>query len=332
MIACPGQELLERLLAEQLTEAERCAVEAHVETCAGCQEALARLAGAPLPCGGGLARHELSTGPLRRLQEALPGPLANFGRIGRLSPAATPTEGGGAPAAEGWPQPPGYEVLGELGRGGMGVVYRARHLRLDRLVALKLLRDGVHAAPDEVARFRHEAEVVARLQHPHIVQIFEVGEYDGRPFLALEFVAGGSLAQRLRGNPLPARQAAGLLETLARAMHVAHQRDVVHRDLKPANVLLTADGTPKVTDFGLAKRLDSVAGQTQTGVILGTPSYMAPEQAGGKREAVGPLADVYALGAVLYELLTGRPPFKAETPLDTLLLVQSAEPVPPSRL
>ena len=179
---------------------------------------------------------------------------------------------------------PGYEVLGELGRGGMGVVYKARQQALDRIVALKMILAGAHAGPEELARFRSEAEAVARLQHPNIVQIYEVGEHDGRPFFSLEFVEGGSLDRKLAGTPQPPREAAALVETLARAIHAAHQRGVVHRDLKPANVLLTADGTPKITDFGLAKRLGRRPGQTQTGAVMGTPSYMAPEQAAGKTQ------------------------------------------------
>jgi eukaryotic-like serine/threonine-protein kinase len=225
-----------------------------------------------------------------------------------------------------------YELLEELGRGGMGVVYKARQSKLNRLVALKMILAGEYAGERDIARFRTEAEAVARLQHPNIVQIFEVGEHDGHPYFSLEFVDGGSLAQRLDGTPLPSHQAARLVETLARAMHAAHQAGVVHRDLKPANVLLTADGTPKITDFGLAKKLDSDAGQTQSGAIMGTPSYMAPEQAGGKSNEIGPAADTYALGAILYECLTGRPPFKASTPLDTVLQVVSDEPVPPRQL
>jgi serine/threonine protein kinase len=171
---------------------------------------------------------------------------------------------------------------------------------------------------------------VARLRHANVVQIHEVGEHDGCPFLALEYLDGGSLADKLQGTPLPAREAARLVETLAQAVHAAHEKGVVHRDLKPANVLLTADGTPKVTDFGLAKRLDGVSLHTQSGAVLGTPAYMAPEQAEGK--TVGPAADVHALGAILYELLTGRPPFVAENALDTLLRVRLEEPVPPSVL
>jgi WD40 repeat protein len=227
---------------------------------------------------------------------------------------------------------PGYEVLGELGRGGMGVVYQARQPALGRLVALKVLLAGTHASPTELARFRREAEAVARLQHPHIVQVFEVGEHAGLPYFSLEYADGGSLAQQLNGTPRPPAEAARLVEVLARAVQAAHARGVVHRDLKPANILLTADGTPKVTDFGLAKRLDEAAGPTASGAILGTPSYMAPEQAGSRGQQVGPAADVYALGAILYELLTGRPPFQAATPLDTVLQVISQEPVAPRQL
>ncbi|MBV9124096.1 MAG: protein kinase, partial [Planctomycetes bacterium] len=231
-----------------------------------------------------------------------------------------------------------YELLGELGRGGMGVVYQARQTRLKRLVALKMILAGEHAGEKELARFRSEAEAVARLQHPHIVQIFEVGEHQGHPYFSLEFCPGGSLDRKLTGTPWPPQEAAQLLETLARAIQAAHQAGVIHRDLKPANVLLTADGTPKITDFGLAKQLEGEpersvpGGLTASGAILGTPSYMAPEQAGGKTKDIGPATDIYALGVILYELLTGRPPFKAAAPLDTVLQVVSDEPVPPRRL
>jgi serine/threonine-protein kinase len=230
------------------------------------------------------------------------------------------------------PQLAGYEVLSLLGQGGMGVVYKARQIRLNRLVALKMILSGPQANPQELTRFQIEAEAVARLQHPHIVQIYEVGEQEGRPYFALEFVDGGSLERKLDGTPLPAARSAALVETLARAMQYAHEHGVVHRDLKPANVLLTPDGTPKITDFGLAKRLDTDTGQTQTGAIMGTPSYMAPEQAAGQAKAVGPAADVYALGAILYEAITGRPPFKAASVLDTLEQVRTQEPVAPVRL
>jgi WD40 repeat protein/serine/threonine protein kinase len=261
---------------------------------------------------------------------------------------------------------PGYELLGELGRGGMGVVYRARHLGLNRVVALKMILAGPHARAADLNRFRAEAEAVARLQHPNVVQVYDVGEANGLPFLSLELCAG-SLADRLDGTPWPPKPAAELVETLARAVQAAHQAGIIHRDLKPANVLLsgvrsqesgvraqealtaqaavgcllTPDScllTPKITDFGLAKRLDGSGGQqTATGAVLGTPSYMAPEQAGrmtgaSRASIAGPTVDVYALGAILYELLTGRPPFLAASPLDTLLQVTRDDPVPPARL
>jgi hypothetical protein len=213
----------------------------------------------------------------------------------------------------------------------MGVVYRARQVGLGRTVALKMILTGGHAGEDERARFRTEAEAIARLQHPNIVQVFEVGEHEGKPFFSLEFCPGGSLDKRLDGTPWLPEQAAQLVETMARAMQAAHEVKVIHRDLKPANVLLADDGTPKVTDFGLAKKLDE-GNATLSGTVLGTPSYMAPEQAGGRSRELGPACDVYALGAILYELLTGRPPFKAPTTLDTLRQVVADEPVPPSRL
>jgi serine/threonine-protein kinase len=280
-----------------------------------------------------------------------------------------------ARAPTGWPAVPGYEILAELGRGGMGVVYKARQTGLDRLVALKMVLGGARAGSADLARFRAEAQAIAQLRHPHIVQVYEVGEFEGQPFFSLEFMEGGSLADQLQGTPQPARSAAELVEALARAMHVAHERGIIHRDLKPANVLVSAGvgagaattlpadrtspaanaatptGKPKpitrgpltthhsplanqykITDFGLAKRLDQADALTQTGAVLGTPSYMAPEQAWGKNQQIGPAADVYALGAILYELLTGRPPFRAETALDTMLQVASQEPVSPGRL
>ena len=249
------------------------------------------------------------------------------------------------------PTIPGYEILGELGRGGMGVVYRARQVSLNRTVALKMILAGIHAGPKDRERFRREAEAVAALQHPHIVQIFEIGEHNGQPYLALELVDGGTLADHLMGNPWPARDAALLVERLARTVQYAHDQGIVHRDLKPGNVLLMNDArgattgppgptrvrccplVPKVTDFGLAKRLDGdpPASATGTGGVVGTPNYIAPEQAAGHRR-VGPAVDVYALGAILYELLTGRPPFDGEGPLETVLQVIKTEPVPPARL
>jgi tetratricopeptide (TPR) repeat protein len=229
------------------------------------------------------------------------------------------------------PRITGYKTLERLGRGGMGVVFKARHLELDRVVAIKMLLAGTHADREDLSRFRLEAEAVARLQHPHVVQIFEIGEQDGQPYYAMEFVDGGHLGSHTSGIPQPATKCARVIKVLAHTLHYAHQRGVVHRDLKPANILLTQDGEPKITDFGLAKRLEA-KGMTESGILIGTPSYMAPEQAAGGKRPVGPTADVYSLGAVLYELLTGRPPFRAETSWDTVAQVLADEPVAPSRL
>jgi serine/threonine-protein kinase len=225
----------------------------------------------------------------------------------------------------------GYEILGVLGRGGMGVVYRARQPGLKRLVALKMIRAGGHADAHDLARFRTEAEMVARLQHPNIVQIYEVGDDQGQPYFSLEFVDGTSLKEKIGGTPQPPREAAALARTLAEAMDYAHQNGIIHRDLKPANVLLTRDGVPKVGDFGLARRLEEDSGQTSPGAAVGTPSYMAPEQAEGRSREAGPLADVYSLGAILYELLTGRAPFRGASVLETLQQVRTREPVAPTQ-
>ncbi len=233
--------------------------------------------------------------------------------------------------AEGQPVP-GYEILGELGRGGMGVVYKARQIGLKRVVALKMVLAGAHATPDQLARFNIEAEAIAKIQHPNIVQIYDIGEHGGLPYFSLEFCDGGSLSSKLGGKPLPPKEAAELLELLSMAMACAHGHNIIHRDLKPANILLNADGLPKITDFGLAKKLESDSSQTKSGQLMGTPSYMAPEQARGETHEVGPLADVYSLGAILYECLTGRPPFLGAHVLDTLHLVRNQEPVPPTQL
>lgn len=226
----------------------------------------------------------------------------------------------------------GYDIAGLVGRGGMGVVYKARQKELQRDVALKMVLSGASASAEERARFRTEAKAVAQLQHPNIVQIYEIGEQAGCPFLALEYVGGGSLAQKIDGKPLTPRRAAELVADLARAVQHAHEQGIVHRDLKPANVLLTQSGVAKIADFGLAKRIDGELSHTQTGAVLGSPSYMAPEQAEGKVRAIGPATDVYALGAILYELLTGRPPFVASSFLETLEQVRFHEPPPPQTL
>jgi serine/threonine-protein kinase len=254
------------------------------------------------------------------------------------SPIDTMAEGGppSAPsrpslAGPGFPAIPGYEILEVLGRGGMGVVYKARQLSLNRLVALKMIMAGSYAPPEALERFRREARAVAVLQHPNIVQVFDVGEYQGQPFIALEYVAGGDLGAKVRNSPLGPAEAAHLVATLAGAVHHAHQKGIIHRDLKPANVLLTEDGTPKIADFGLVRQADE-SGHTQMGAIVGTPNYMAPEQAAGHNKMIGPAVDVYALGSMLYELLTGQPPFRADSPLNTLLQVLNEEPAPPRRL
>src|SRR5262245_25640254 len=254
--------------------------------------------------------------------------------VGALFPQ-TPASSGSTPPplpTADLPRIRGYEVQELLGRGGMGVVYKAWHRRLQRPVAVKMLLAGAYAQPQELERFLREAETVAGLHHANIVQVHEAGDMDGRPYFTMEFVEGGSLAQKMAGTPQPARQAAALVANVAEAVHAAHQRGIVHRDLKPGNILLTADGTPKLTDFGLARHLEGAAGLTQSGVTVGTPSYMAPEQAEGKSRDVGPAADTYALGAILYELLTGRPPFQAESAAETMLQVIFQDPVPPSRL
>lgn len=280
-------------------------------------------------------------------------PVETRGKRERKPP---PTPAPSVPVLEGVTVP-GYDILEELGRGGMGVVYKARHRRLQRLVALKMVLAGAHVGPVGLARFRAEAEAVAKLHHANIVQIYETGEHEGRPYFSLEFVEGGSLDKRISEGSLSSRPAAELIETLARTMEFAHQRGIVHRDLKPANILLesvsgssssvrkrdsssgslpgeqwTRTHVPKIADFGLAKRVGEDSSQTQSGAILGTPSYMAPEQAGGKNREIGPAADTYALGAILYELLVGRPPFKAGSPMDTVRQVLEQEPIPPRRL
>jgi serine/threonine protein kinase len=286
------------------------------------------------------------------LWEALRRRLAKRRRLSSFfSPPTTgPSQGLSAPPL---PQVPGYDVLEVVGHGGMGIVYKARQVKLNRLVALKMILAG--GPPADLARFRTEAEAVASLEHPNIIRIYEVGEYAGHPYLVLEWADGGNLAEHLAGAPLPARSAALLLLPLARAAAFAHERGIIHRDLKPANVLLrTVDkdaaanasgpaprgpgvpafplAVPKIADFGLDKRLDADQGQTQTGVVLGTPHYMAPEQALGRTRHAGPATDVYALGAVLYEMLTGRPPFTGSSLLETLEQVREHDPVPPSHL
>jgi eukaryotic-like serine/threonine-protein kinase len=348
MKRCPGRDRLAAYLADLLDLSVREALEEHVEACAACQGMLDELTARR---GWGLAsRSEADAGVtgeqtifLRRLQQAPPGimePVARWGDrdvTARGGPDLRGTNPGslaaaGVAAERGAPVVPNYEVFGEQGRGGMGVVYRARQVPLNRPCALKMILAGAHATPEAIARFLAEAQTIARLQHPHIVQIHHIGEADGLPFFELEYLPSGSLNQQFDGTPWPPQRAAHLVEQLAGAIAEAHRLGVVHRDLKPANVLLADDGTPKIADFGLAKMLDSESGLTQSDLILGSPSYMAPEQAEGRSQKVGPAADIYALGAILYELLVGRPPFRGATVLETLDQVKGSEPVPPSRL
>ena len=330
---CPNPRDLERFALGKLSEAESTQLGQHVHACSVCADLLHSLQ----------ARDALLADMKRALaQPLLNDPIADalVARLVQTPPPAStvafdtlPSARSGVPHA--MPSLPGYELLEELGRGGMGVVYKGRQTSLKRLVALKMILTGGHAGPEELARFRAEAEAIARLQHPNIVQIHEVGEHDGLPYFSLEFVEGGSLAQargrRAGGSNAGPQRSAELVEMLARAIHYAHQRGIIHRDLKPANVLLTADGTPKVTDFGLAKQVESDSGQTRTGAVMGTPSYMAPEQASGQTRAIGPATDIYALGAILYELLTGEPPFRGANVVETLDRVRTQDPLPPSR-
>jgi WD40 repeat protein len=339
---CPDVRDWQRLLAGLVSEEEAGPLERHLDGCVACQRLVRdlpdadSLAAALHGCAAGTGFDaEVAEAADRLLEraglgQAPPGEIVDATGPGRTV-IVGPPQGSDEPGCVPQAQPPGYAVLGELGRGGMGVVYKARQVNADRLVALKMILAGGHAEPDELSRFRTEAEAIARLQHPHVVQVFEVGEHNGLPFFSLEFCPGGSLDKKLAGTPLPPHEAATLVAQLAQGVQAAHEAQVLHRDLKPANVLLAADGTPKVTDFGLAKKLDA-QGVTLPGVVMGTPSYMAPEQARGQGEELGPAVDAYALGAILYECLTGRPPFKAATVLDTLRQVVSEEPVPPRQL
>jgi serine/threonine-protein kinase len=225
-----------------------------------------------------------------------------------------------------------YQLEGELGRGGMGVVYKAVQVDLGRPVAIKMILANHLASADLLGRFQDEARAAAGLNHPHIVTVYEAGQIDGQPYFAMQYVAGSCLSQRLRDGPLPPDEAARIVLAIARAVEHLHAHGIVHRDLKPSNILLDDDGQPYVTDFGLVKLLDHDSHRTSTGAIVGTASYMSPEQAAGKVAQVGPLSDVYSLGAILYESLTGRPPFHEESPLDTLVQVLESDPVPPRQI
>ncbi|MFO0876534.1 MAG: serine/threonine-protein kinase [Gemmataceae bacterium] len=318
MESCPTQELLARLLVDDLPPAESSGLMFHVEFCTTCQQTLERLTSDPL---------------IRPL--ATNSGLANPGSSEETCATVAYSESSRSAAGRSREEVPGYVLLDCLGRGGMGVVYKARHLRLDRIVAVKMIRSGNLASAGELSRFRTEALAAARLQHPSIVRIYEVGEAGGEPYLCMEYVEGESLDRLINGVPWPALQAARLVESLALAMDAAHLQGIIHRDLKPANILLARspqDAAPKITDFGLAKILQCDQGQTESGLFLGTPSYAAPEQARAQKLPIGPHTDIYSLGAILYEILTGRPPFRGASVLETIHQMLHQDPVPPRML
>ena len=361
MILCPSDEHLASLLDESLNGPDLVTIETHLERCARCQQVLEELtyqrfsaaewreSVAPHPAASSSAQAQPSPGgdavassffdpavqseqDSRRKRLILDSHPRNPSSY-RIAPDERAGSSTGEEVSHAYPpQVEGYDIVGRLGRGGMGVVYRARQHGLDRLVALKMLRGGSHADPEALARFRIEVRAVARLHHPNVVQVFDVGESQGLPFVSLELLEGGSLESRISGVPQPDAEAATLVATLARAVASAHRAGIVHRDLKSANILFTRDGIPKITDFGLAKRLDEEDGQTHSGQVMGSPSFMAPEQARGVAQEIGPTSDIYSLGAILYELLAGRPPFKGGSALETLHQVVHVEPVAPSRL
>jgi WD40 repeat protein len=353
MSDCPSSERLEGMLADQLDAALAGAVELHVRGCPACQQVLDRLTDGEIAGidPAGLASTRRTHGARAVAYAALVEPTDGDAAITKVSPPVTGSGEPGVTLSYGlrsptahWPTVPGYQIRGEIGRGGMGVVYEALQLHAVRIVALKMVAAPQRRQHEDLIRFRLEGESLARLRHPNVVQVFEVGIHEGQPFFSMEYVDGGTLADALREDAYPPAQSAGLVESLARAMHAAHQCGIVHRDLKPANILLTRADTAaggsrgwagpqmaKVSDFGLAKELGNDCGLTHTGQILGTPSYMAPEQALASGKAVGIPADVYALGTILYELLAGRPPFRAETPWDTMMQVVHEPPAPPSR-
>lgn len=354
MVLCPPERDLERLLEEELQELERSSTEEHVEACPQCQVTLERLV-TKHPSAAQTGMAAVFGDPVRAAWD--PGEVTFLRRLASTTGIGFSSHGNGlgrdADALRGLPEVEGYEVLEEIGRGAVGIVYRARHLGLNRLVALKMILAGPFSSPKARQRFRTESQAIARLRHPHIVQVYDIGEQSGCLYLSLELVEGGNLADSIAAGPRPAIESARIVADLADAVAYAHSHGVIHRDLKPANVLFRSEGHDrasaglgesaplqacelKITDFGLAK-VSSEEGPTEAGVtlsgeFLGTPSYTAPEQARGDARQVGPQADVYSLGAILYELLTGRPPFQGASVVETLVQVAHHVAVPPARL
>ncbi len=344
MNSCPLHEQLVKLLNEQLDEPESARLEKHIESCLRCQETLADLSqkmeGVDFAAIRDIPRDPTDADTLAFLERVKK-------RQNEFTQQATSSLG----VSEIYDRPlvsrelpvvEGYELLAEIGRGGMGIVYKARHLDLNRLVALKMLPASHFVSTDSRHRFRREAKAIGRLHHANIVQIYDIGETSSGPFLSLELVSTGSLAQRFNGSPWKPFDAARFVERIAEAIHYAHSQGVIHRDLKPANVLVSIEDSksettspiliPKITDFGLAKCADESLGQTPNGTVLGTPSYLAPEQIMRNSEPLGPATDVYGLGAILYELITGVPPFRGDSVISTLLQVTHQEAIAPSRL
>jgi serine/threonine-protein kinase len=367
----PPPERLRAFASGRLGDEELGAISSHLDACPACRSLvdgffaedplLGQLQAAAPPAGSVPEDEEQRRRAARALRRTLsrardssghPPPSAGPGGEGAAPPPGLdgtaarpgPTPGpesskGGEPDGPAPPRQVGeYDLLSEAGRGGMGVVYKARHRRLHRLAAVKMLLSGPFASPKQKQRFRLEAELAARVRHPNVVQVYEAGTHDGQPYLAMEWVEGGTLAERLCGAPWPPAQVAPLVEAVARGVHAAHRQGVIHRDLKPGNVLLAACGfagakpqaaTPKIADFSLARTLQAEPDLTGAGLVVGTPEYMAPEQAAGDGTRVGPAVDIYALGVVLYELLTGRPPFWGGSATEVLRASSLAEPARP---
>jgi eukaryotic-like serine/threonine-protein kinase len=304
-VECPTPRDLERMLSDELPRDQATAVETHVATCPTCQAELERLTDTPSSVGIDLA----------------------VTRTGRPDGSTRPPHG---PTP--LPDVPGFQIECELGRGGMGVVFKARQLRLNRTGALKMILAGEFASTEVTTRFPAEAEIIARVSHPNIVQVFDFGDVTDRAYFAMEYVSGGTSAQRMNGKPWESRKAARPIEVVLSGAHQAHEVGVIHRDLKPADILLAPDGTPEIADFGVAKLTEGGDGLTITQALIGSTSYMPPEQADGRSAMFWPASDVHALGAVLYELLTGQKAFDGPTPSSVLEQVKRFDPPPPSRL